>query len=163
MFTRFNNSCWYLFSEGIMLVAYLKHLDKKQCKYIRNAIYTDWGYLRWFLGPRGPLRVPSVSTRPRVSSYATKILSSSVRSFSPHSKHGGHIHVAILAQFDLVLCDPPRIIYIAKLGKGSKKKTVKKRSGWPLGLTPPSPPPKRSGKCENFSTSCHIWGYFVVL
>ena len=33
------------------------------------------------------------------------------------------------------------------LGKGSKKKTVK----------------KRSGKCENFSTSCHIWGYFVVL
>ena len=39
----------------------------------------------------------------------------------------------------------------------------KKRSGWPLGLTPPSPPPKRSGKCENFSTSCHIWGYFVVL
>lgn len=49
------------------------------------------------------------------------------------------------------------------LREGFKKKTVKKRSGWPLGLTPPSPPPKRSGKCENFSTSCHIWGYFVVL
>ena len=33
--------------------------------------------------------------------------------------------------------------------KGSRqKKTVKKRSGWPLGLTPP--PPKRSGKCEKF-------------
>ena len=22
---------------------------------------------------------------------------------------------------------------------------------------------KRSGKCENFSTRCHIWGYFAVL
>ena len=28
-----------------------------------------------------------------------------------------------------------------------QKKTVKRRSGWPLGLTPPS---KRSGKCEKF-------------
>ena len=47
------------------------------------------------------------------------------------------------------------------LGKGSKKKLGKSgqadRLGWP------PPPPKRSGKCENFSTSCHIWGYFVVL
>ena len=36
----------------------------------------------------------------------------------------------------------------APLGKASKK-NGKKRSGWPLGLTTP-PPPKWSGKCENF-------------
>ena len=42
-----------------------------------------------------------------------------------------------------------------------KKKPPIKRSGWPLGSTPP--PPKRSGKCKKFSTSCHIWGYFAIL
>ena len=33
-----------------------------------------------------------------------------------------------------------------------QKKTGKKRSGWPLGLTPPAPM-KRSGKCE----ICWLW------
>ena len=30
-------------------------------------------------------------------------------------------------------------------------------------VDPPSPLPKRSGKWQIFSTSCHIWGYFAVL
>ena len=50
--------------------------------------------------------------------------------------------------------------------KGSNKKKREKsgqadRLGRPP--TPPPPPPKRSGKCKNFSTSCHIWGYFAIL
>ena len=53
---------------------------------------------------------------------------------------------------------------IFKLSKGSNKKKREKsgqadRLGWP----PLPPPPKRSGKCKNFSTSCHIWGYFAIL
>ena len=46
--------------------------------------------------------------------------------------------------------------------EGVKKITVKKRSGWPLGLTPPPtspPPPKRSGKCEKF----WLWLWFMII
>ena len=41
-----------------------------------------------------------------------------------------------------------------------KKKTGKKLTAW---VDPSPPPPKQSGKCKNFSTSCHIWGYFAIL
>ena len=45
-----------------------------------------------------------------------------------------------------------------------KKKREKNGQADRLGCPPPPPPPpKRSGKCKNFSTSCHIWGYFAIL
>ena len=45
--------------------------------------------------------------------------------------------------------------FTLQLGKASKKNWEKavRLTAW---VDPPSPPPKRSGKCENFSTSCHI-------
>ena len=49
------------------------------------------------------------------------------------------------------------------LGKASKTNWEKavRLTAWVD--PPPPPPPKRSGKCKNFSTSCHIWGYFAIL
>ena len=46
--------------------------------------------------------------------------------------------------------------------EGVKKKTGKKRSGWPLGLTPP-PPPKRSGKCEKKLISAFDFGLWLSM
>ena len=43
--------------------------------------------------------------------------------------------------------------FCESLEKGSKNKTGKKRSGWPLG----------SGKCENFLTSRHIGGFLAII
>ena len=77
--------------------------------------------------------------------------------FEFSSLRAGHAY-AIRCRVNGQLMDPGHWLY---LGKGSKRKTVKKRSGWPLGLTPP--PLKRASKCEKLLTSCHIWGYFVVL
>ena len=51
-----------------------------------------------------------------------------------------------------------------KRAKGSIKKNAYKAVRLTAWVDPPPPPPpKRSGKCENFSTSCHIWGYFAIL
>ena len=52
-----------------------------------------------------------------------------------------------------------------EVSKGSHKKNWKKAVRLTAWVNPPSspPPPKRSGKCEKFSTSCHIWGYFAIL
>ena len=51
---------------------------------------------------------------------------------------------------------------ITRIDKGRRKKKLVK-SGQADRLGCPPPPPKRSGKCEKFSTSCHIWGYFAIL
>ena len=45
--------------------------------------------------------------------------------------------------------------------EGVKKNREKSGQADRLGR-PPLPLP-RSGKCEKFSTSCHIWGYFAIL
>ena len=57
------------------------------------------------------------------------------------------------------------LIEFQQFHKGSnKKKREKSGQADCLGRPRPlPPPPKRSRKCEKFSTSCHIWGYFAIL
>ena len=61
----------------------------------------------------------------------------------------------------LLLTEQRHLIPFKTIREGVKKNLLK--SGQADRLGRPPPPPKQSGKCEKFSTSCHIWGYFAIL
>ena len=77
------------------------------------------------------------------------------RKFNPPNLWVGLKSICAFLFFKGVLEDPKYVREVII------KKLVKSRQADRLGRPPP--PPKRSGKCKKFSTSCHIWGYFAIL